>query len=108
MQVQVEVKQATGEIRQGQSRSTGKPYKMAEQEVAVFMPGADYPVVAKRDIYVPKERDGTFGEPEWMKPGRYSVQIVARPDRYGRLEVVFDFRNAKPLTPAAVPNQKAA
>lgn len=108
MKVIVEVKQPTGDVRSGNAKATGKPYKMAEQEVAVFIPGSDYPVVGKRDIYVPQDKQaGTFGEPEWMKPGRYSVDVKIRADRFNRIEPVIDWRHAQPFQEAAKPQPTA-
>lgn len=88
----VEVKQAVGDVREG--ISNGKPWKMASQQCAITMPGADFPVPGKREIFIPKDRHtGIIGEPEWMKPGRYEVAVVVKPDKFGTLLPMFDWRH---------------
>lgn len=104
----VEVKDAVGTVQNGISRKTGKPYAMAEQRVAMFVPGADYPVVGPRDIFVPRNPDGSFREPEWMAPGRYEVPVKLINGDFGRVTSVIDWRSVKPLQQGNAQPIKAA
>ena len=100
MKAIVEVKSATGEVREG--ISNGRGWKMATQMVSVLMPGADFGVPGKRDIYIPKDRGtGQFGNPEWMRPGRYEVSISCKPDKFGTLQLQFDWRSARVIVSEA-------
>lgn len=104
MQIIIEVKQARGDVREGVSNN--KPWKMARQNVAVFVPGNDYPLAGQREIYVSKNKDGTLGEPEFMNPGRYTCELAVKLDKWGVIIPIIEWRTARVMLPQA--QQKAA
>lgn len=104
MEVIVEVKQTQGELRTGTSPRTGKPYAMATQDVAVFVPGEDYPVVMRADVSVP-DRGDLAGQPQWYKPGRYTAKVKFAASRFGDPDIRILFRT---MTPVVDAQRKAA
>lgn len=100
MLLKVEVKQPVGEVKSGVSSKTGKPYTMADQEVAVFVPGEDYPVVMRADVSVP-DKGELAGKPQWYKPGLYSAKLKIGTDRFGGPDCRINFRSMQPVVAAA-------
>lgn len=103
-----EVKSAQGNVRTGVSAKTGKPWKMADQQCAILIAGADYPIVGNRDIYCPKDQNGIPGDPQWMAVGRYEVEVKVVTGEFGRIEAVIDWRNMKPVQQPDIPARKVA
>lgn len=99
MELRVEVKAAHGEVKSGISSKTQKPYTLADQEVAVFVPGENYPTVMRAPVPVP-DRGAEAGKPQWYKPGIYRARLKIGTGRFGEPDVQILFRSMVAEEPA--------
>lgn len=97
----VEVTTSTGIEKKGVSDRTQKPYFMAEQKATVYNLQGQVLNVGMIDIFVPKNKDGTFGVPEWKKAGRYKAFVQIEQSRYGALLPKIEYRTMTPILSAA-------
>jgi len=109
LDVKIEIKQPHGELKTGVKN--GKGWAIAEQEAAVFVPGADYPVVGMiqaktRDITLDTE-GRVLCKVDWHQPGQYKAFVTVQTDRFRRIECRIDDRKLL-LIEAAKSVSKAA